>query len=338
MPIRLLLLLALFVCGLRAGDPAPDFGPSVVPAKGDPVVTLATLRGKVAILVFFQSWCPICNAWAPDLLAQMEKAYASDPRVVLVAVKTDGDAASGKDYLKGKGANLDRWLVLSDTDATYVTRLLGKDELWQYAVIRPDGSLAESGKAGSYFNDGGAAKRYVLPSENIATKYGAQVQPFLTGTYPETLTRAVRLAEANLPVEAIAAAAASGDAQAKTFRDEILATLGKHIEAQAAILADPAQSADARMTAYEDLARQAPALKGSEPGKIAAKAVSEAAKDKALKGELAALKAWTAMQAKLAQVPADQAKAAIADAYPRFIKAHEGTAMAARAQAALGGG
>jgi len=337
MPFHRLLLLALLVCGLRAGDPAPDFGPSVVPAKGDPAVNLATLRGKVAILVFFQSWCPVCNEWAPGFVQQMEEAYGSDPRVVLVAVKTDGDAAGGKDFLKGKGANLDRWLVLSDTDAAYVTRLLGKDELWQYAVIRPDGSLAESGKAGSYFPNGGK-KDFVLPDKNFGSALGAQVRPFLAGTYPEALTRAVRLAEANLPVEAITAAAASGDAQAKAFRDEVLATLGERIEAQAAILADSAQTADARMIAYEDLARQAQALKGSEPGKVAAKAVSEAGKDKALKGELAALKAWTAMQAKLAQVPADQAKAAIADAYPRFIKAHEGTAMAARAQAALGGG
>lgn len=334
--LRILALVAVMLASvLYAGDPVPDFGKSVAAQRGDPLPSLANLRGKVVVLVFFQSWCPVCNNWAPELLTQLEESYGSDPRVVLVGVKTDGDASGGKTYLADKGAKLDRWLVIGDAEATYYKRLLGTDALWHYAVIAPDGSLAESGKAGTYFNEGGARKRFVLPAAGLGTKYGSAVEPVLRGTYPEALARAVRLAEAGCPREAIAAAAASGDPKAKDFRDDLLTSLTAQVDTEAAILADAARPGADRVAAYETLTRHTAVLKGTAPGKTATSALGEANKDSSLKAELAALKTWNAMQVKLAQVPAEQVQSAIADAYPRFIKAHPGTVAAARAQAAL---
>ena len=87
----------------------PEFGASVTFPKGEEPVTIAGLRGKVAVVLFFQSWCPICNGWAPDLVKQLEQQYAGQPGYVLIGIKTDGGTPEeAKAFLAGKGADPER--------------------------------------------------------------------------------------------------------------------------------------------------------------------------------------------------------------------------------------
>ncbi len=75
---------------LAVGSKAPAF--TLKTAQGQPV-SLADFRGKAALLEFFATWCPHCNAEAPHL----RSLYASLPksRYAFVSVNADGeDAAS----------------------------------------------------------------------------------------------------------------------------------------------------------------------------------------------------------------------------------------------------
>ncbi len=107
----------------------------------------------------------------------LTEAFKDDPRVVLVALKTDGGSVrDALGYLKDR-MDTDRWLIGTDTNATYARQLTGRDRLYTYAWITPDGQIGESGKAGSsvsgskpkiYWaarND--AKKRYVQPARTL---------------------------------------------------------------------------------------------------------------------------------------------------------------------------
>lgn len=311
-----ILLASLGAVVLASAAIAPEFGASIGYAKGDPAFTVGAMRGKVVLMLFIQSWCPICNEWAPDLVGQLDQAYGSDPSVVLVAIKTDGDAEGGRTYLAEKGANPDRWLVASDAGGAYATSLLGKDELWQFAVLRPDGSLADSGKAGRYSPAGGK-RTFVLASAQLGSALGKEVKPLLAGSYP-TLVRAVRLAEAGCLGAALAAAQASRDPQAKAFRAEVLTAAAARVDTLAATVGDAA--APDRFPAFQALRALATQLTGRDPGRAAAKAVAEARKDKAIRRECDAERAWADMQARLAKLPPEKRADALAAALPRFAE------------------
>lgn len=143
----------------------PEFGGSVTFPKGEEPVTIAGLRGKVGVVLFFQSWCPICNGWAPGLIKQLEQQYAGQPGYVLIGIKTDGGTPEeAKAFLSGKGADPERWVVASDLEADYYQQIIAEAPLWGYAVVAPDGSRVEAGQAGRYFVSDGP-KRFVLPGK-----------------------------------------------------------------------------------------------------------------------------------------------------------------------------
>lgn len=55
----------------RPGEMAPDFRLSDLAGKP---VTLASFRGKPAVIIFWASWCPVCKAEFPKL-HQLARAY-----------------------------------------------------------------------------------------------------------------------------------------------------------------------------------------------------------------------------------------------------------------------
>ncbi len=57
----------------RAGRPAPGWSEASIPG---PSLSLSSLRGKAVYLNFFASWCPPCNAEAPEI-DQVQREYAA---------------------------------------------------------------------------------------------------------------------------------------------------------------------------------------------------------------------------------------------------------------------
>lgn len=320
--IRILLALVAGAV-LWAGDACPAFSSAIGFAKGDPRLSMSGLRGKAVLILFGQSWCPICNGWTPDLFAQLEKAWADDPGVVLLLVKTDGDAASGRAYITAHGGDVARWFVAGDADAAWTRQVMGKDELWQYAIIDPSGAIAERGKAGMFMG-GEKAKRFVLASSDVLRKAAAAAQRLLPAdlAVPEALRRAARLAEAGCFPEAIAASASAPPADQKSFKAAVLAGAGTRVEQLSAQLTGDGPG---RMPAYLALRDLASALKGSDVAKGAADALRGVAKDPVITRELAAEKAWNGALAKIQAMPVSKREAALAQARADFAKTYADT-------------
>ncbi len=126
------------------------------------------LKGKTVVMVSFVTWCPICNGWAPEMLAQIKKATEDKP-VVVLAVATDVDAAAGKTYMlqhKFVGSN-----ILYGADANVATEYgVEAKNLWNYVWFDPTGKVTKKGAAGAAYAGPNNTKTYVVPQEINTTK------------------------------------------------------------------------------------------------------------------------------------------------------------------------
>lgn len=84
---------------LKIGDPAPEFSTAAVDGTN---LTLSQMRGKVVLLTFWATYCPICQAELPKLNAIMESYKGKD--IVFLGVTTE-KAAVVKSYLKENPRN-----------------------------------------------------------------------------------------------------------------------------------------------------------------------------------------------------------------------------------------
>lgn len=75
---------------------APDFRLQSLDGK---TVSLADLKGKVAVVNFWGVWCSWCLKEMPDLV-RLAKRYADDDRVRIVTVDTDSDPAIVRQWMK----------------------------------------------------------------------------------------------------------------------------------------------------------------------------------------------------------------------------------------------
>lgn len=76
------------------GSPLPDF--SVVMNDGS-VVSTSSLRGKVAVIVFFNTSCPDCQQELP-VIQNLWDIYKDNPQVEIVPISREESAASIKAY------------------------------------------------------------------------------------------------------------------------------------------------------------------------------------------------------------------------------------------------
>jgi len=73
------------------GRAAPELNLSNwIDGRGKPTgnVELASLRGKVVYLYFFQDWCPGCHSHGFPTLKTLAETFGNDDRVALLAVQT----------------------------------------------------------------------------------------------------------------------------------------------------------------------------------------------------------------------------------------------------------
>jgi len=106
------------VVGARIGNLAPDFQLKRL-AGGN--LKLSSLRGKIVILDFWDTWCPPCRRALPHL-QELSQTYAGDLVVVGVAMGRDGEAKV-RSYIKENGLTFE--FVLADAPQYQVMRDFG---------------------------------------------------------------------------------------------------------------------------------------------------------------------------------------------------------------------
>jgi peroxiredoxin len=84
---------------LKIGDPAPEFSAAAIDGTK---LTLSQMRGKVVLLTFWATYCPICQAELPKLNAVAESFKGKD--IVFIGVTAE-KAAVVKSYLKENPRN-----------------------------------------------------------------------------------------------------------------------------------------------------------------------------------------------------------------------------------------
>jgi len=315
---------------------APEFGPSVVFDRSDGAVQLSDLRGKMAVVVFFQSWCPICNTWSPELLAQMDKAFGDDPAVALIAIKVDGGTpAEAKAYLRSKKANLSKWIVASDTGGLYYQRVSGTDKLWGYALIDRDGRLVERGDAGSFYPEP-TGKRFALADPKLKQK--AHPAPIFAADQdiPAELKPAAHAAEMGHLALALRALKSWEHGKTKDAAQKMRTTVLDNLAARVTNASANLQSDDPeiRYDAFHILVAMS-ALSDTPAGQSAAAALKSLKTDKTLAADLGndqrAEAAFWGMLSRSTRLEIQQRKAQLPIAMQQFAAAFTGTSYAERA-------
>lgn len=190
------------------------------------------MAGKSILVIFFQDWCPICNGWSRELFRQITEAYGDDPRVALVAVKTDGGSLNNAvDYLKER-TDVSKWLVALDENSIYYNQAVGLDELYRYIWINPAGIIAESDKAGRSVA-GSEPKIVWLAAPNNQKKMQEGAAPLIADStsFADELQPAIWFAEHGLFLSALKEAATlSSKPELKDDLTKLRAVIAEHLD------------------------------------------------------------------------------------------------------------
>jgi thiol-disulfide isomerase/thioredoxin len=97
-----LLAMALEPAGCTPPAPPPPKSPEIQAAYwlNSGALTLAQLRGKVVVLEFFATWCPVCNDSMPGLI-DLHKQYAGQGVVFIGLTKEAQDVV--QPYVQNMG-------------------------------------------------------------------------------------------------------------------------------------------------------------------------------------------------------------------------------------------
>jgi TonB family protein len=117
----------------RAREPfAPDFSFTTLDNEQ---VSLASLRGKVALLDFWGTWCPPCRASIPTI-AGLQKQFAKK-QVEFVGISSDSDEDAWRKFI---AANHMVWSEYRDSD-DHVQRAFQVDSFPTYIVLDRNGVI-----------------------------------------------------------------------------------------------------------------------------------------------------------------------------------------------------
>ena len=100
-------LFTLLLAGCYSGTRPPRIGseaPNFTVQDADRKVTLADYRGKVVVLNFWATWCPLCVEEMPSLVQMQQRL--KDKGVTVLAISLDADESAYHKFLKDHGVNL----------------------------------------------------------------------------------------------------------------------------------------------------------------------------------------------------------------------------------------
>ncbi len=272
------------------------------------------------------------------MFTQLTEAYSNDRRVVLIALKTDGGGAAGaKAYFRGK-ADTSSWIIGSDSNEVYYEKVIGeKGKLYRYAIMKPDGTVAQTGHAGMYRQAAGK-KQFSLAADNIGAKYGADASVLLKGdtVYKAEFSKTVFLAEIGLYKEAIVsvlqlARKPGMKDDALKIRADILSALDKKVDELEGDLASG--DIQKRYPSYMHLRTIAIDLGREECGKKAKAALKKISGESWVKEEQNAEKAYLSLKRKGEKLTPEQREKLLIPAFRKLAEKYKNTYYGVKAAA-----
>ncbi len=83
---------------LVVGAPFPDFNEKDI--NGNPL-SIANYKGKVVLIDFWATWCPVCRIELPNILATYKKYH--DQGFEIIGISGDEDQQKLENFLKSQG-------------------------------------------------------------------------------------------------------------------------------------------------------------------------------------------------------------------------------------------
>jgi len=138
--IALLCLLALGPAAgaapqaLKVGDPVPPFSLQTLEGK---TLNISSLKGKVVLLDFWDTWCGPCRQAMPELKTLLQKN--SGKPLVVVSVSADQDRKAPEEFARANGMT---WMQAWDGTGKVIGGVFGVNSLPSYVVIDAGGRIA----------------------------------------------------------------------------------------------------------------------------------------------------------------------------------------------------
>ncbi len=116
---------------------APDI--ALTNLDGSPA-RISDHRGKTLILVFWSTSCDVCKKQMPSL-AHLAQVVKSDPRLAMMTVAYDDDAANVRKVLKEKAGSENPFPVAMDPDSKWILDRYGTKLFPETWIIDPQGVI-----------------------------------------------------------------------------------------------------------------------------------------------------------------------------------------------------
>jgi thiol-disulfide isomerase/thioredoxin len=289
-------------------------------------VTFEALRGKTVVVLVWATWCPKCNKWSGEMFAQLKDAIRDKPAVVL-AINADKTPDAAKKYLTERSFFAPN--IVHGYDPTMPSKLGFSSNLFQYAIVKPDGTLGQKGHAGS-FVVGQEPQRFVLPMQLAEDKELGQFELLKPEMSPALKQILWPLELGQLPNGLPADARGGLSAEDRKTLD---AALDKCLEVKLERVEKLAHgSAAEKFEALDEANRLAAAYKNTDSGKKARALAAELNKDQDFRRELSAKR----MYEKTKQQATAAAPARRQQLWKAFIKRFSGTHYAQLAEKEMG--
>ncbi|MBI2678116.1 MAG: TlpA family protein disulfide reductase [Candidatus Koribacter versatilis] len=164
-PIRVVLAVALLFAGTlpsvasdEDNERAPNFRARTMDGQS---FNNASVKGKVVLLQFWTTWCPVCKS-EEHLLDAIDKEFAPRGLIVLAI-----DVGEGKKTVKKYLQEHPRTVRIVLNDDTNLAAMYAADAYPVYVVIDREGNIAATQRGGG----GEGALRGLLASAGLETDY-----------------------------------------------------------------------------------------------------------------------------------------------------------------------
>ena len=296
-----LLLIVLWFSAVAAAQEATgsaaDYSLAPIVWNG-PGTTLEALEGKTVLVLSYVTWCPKCDAWAPEMFRQVKEAAADKP-VAILAISTETPEVSGPVYSARRG--LVGPNILHGHDPT-LNKRFGLPSLFNFALFDPSGKLIEKGNAGSYYKR--ADGQEYVPSAQLKKHAGSGKFEAIDPAMPAEVKTLLWPLEMGIPItdrQLNRVKRLLTPEQQSQLDEAIARMLDRQLEVVRNLAAGEVPD---KLQALEQAGELATSFRSTEQGQAAREIASELARDRELKREQIARTTYQKTMALVEKAPA----------------------------------